>query len=163
MIRIETLAKKIRRRKLLRRYVLEPDDRRVILDCNDAIRLALQSLGVSPLLRICCITGLIVVQIRVALKVAAQNQDIVEKLTHLEALVTRMVAVCSMLWALFHLIYRNTEIGRKATKFYHLGAVNLSTPKALWSLVSIPLCLYPPLCFNHDVLVINTYIANYLR
>ncbi len=45
--KVEKIATKIRSSSKLRRYVLQPDDQRAILECNDAIKLALQTLGVS--------------------------------------------------------------------------------------------------------------------
>jgi len=46
--KIENVARRLGKKKWLRRCLLEPEDRRIIIDCNDAIKLALHSLGVGP-------------------------------------------------------------------------------------------------------------------
>ncbi|KAF5359186.1 hypothetical protein D9756_003430 [Leucocoprinus leucothites] len=75
--KIEGIARRLGKKKMWRRCILEPEDRRVILDCNDAIKLALHSLG-----------------IRVGLTTAAQNEDILHRLNDLQNLVTRMLNNC---------------------------------------------------------------------
>lgn len=55
--RIEGIARKIKASSKLHRYILQPDDQRVIIDCNDAIILALHKLGVYFIYRLLA-TGL---------------------------------------------------------------------------------------------------------
>jgi len=45
--KVENVARRLGKRKWLRRCQLEPGDRRIIVDCNDAIQLALHSLSVG--------------------------------------------------------------------------------------------------------------------